>query len=29
MTVMTPDQNWTDEEWNNFRSQRRVDVAKI
>ena len=21
MTVMTPDQNWTDEEWNNFRSQ--------
>ncbi len=21
MTIMTPDQNWTDEEWNSFRSQ--------
>ncbi len=28
MTVMTPDQNWTDEEWNSFRSQVKDVLVK-
>ena len=28
MTIMTPDQNWTDEEWNSFRSQVKDVLVK-
>ena len=28
MTIMTPDQNWTDEEWNNFRSEVKDVLVK-
>jgi hypothetical protein len=28
MTVMIPDQNWTDEEWNSFRSQVKDVLVK-
>jgi len=28
MTLMTPDQNWTDEEWNSFRSQVKDVLVK-
>ena len=28
MTILTPDQNWTDEEWNNFRSEVKDVLVK-
>ena len=28
MTIMTPDQNWTDEEWNSFRSEVKDVLVK-
>jgi|TARA_R110002167_G_scaffold279728_1_gene485510 hypothetical protein len=28
MTIMTPDQNWTDEEWNSFRSAVKGVLVK-